>query len=235
MMSNEDSIVSVILARGGSKGIPRKNMVEFQGRPLIAWTIQQVFESGITEAYVSTDSSEIAEEAIKCGALVISRPDVLSSDTASSDEGVIHAINEAGLSGETIVLMPQVTSPLRQTGHIQSLVRLVAKEGFDSAFTANRIDDIGVWSIGDKPKSVTYDYEKRVLRQSRPPMVVENGSMYCTRASLLRESRNRLSGRIGVSIMPKWTMPEIDDFEDLELCAVLMAAYVTGPMNHETR
>ena len=56
-------------------------------------------------------------------------------------------------------------------------------------------------------------------------MVVENGSVYCTRAGALRQSGNRLSGRIGVSLMPKWTMPEIDDPEDVELCAVLMAAY----------
>ena len=56
-------------------------------------------------------------------------------------------------------------------------------------------------------------------------MVVENGSVYCTRVGALRQSGNRLSGRIGVSLMPRWTMPEIDEPEDIKLCEVLMAEY----------
>lgn len=225
MVTSPSPVVAIILARGGSKGIPRKNVMEFHGRPLIAWTILQVIEAGISEVYVSTDDSEIADVAIEYGAKVIARPAELAGDTASSDEGVIHAINELGLSDGALVVMPQVTSPLRWAAHIAAVTQLVAEGNFESAFTANRIDDICVWSLGEAPRSVTYDFESRAMRQARPPMVVENGSVYCTRVGAMRQSGNRMSGRIGVSLMPKWTMPEIDDPEDVQLCEVLMAAY----------
>ena len=225
MVTSPSPVVAIILARGGSKGIPRKNVMEFHGRPLIAWTILQVIEAGISDVYVSTDDSEISDVAIEYGAKVIARPAELAGDTASSDAGVIHAINELGLADDALVVMPQVTSPLRWAAHIAAVTQLVAEGNFESAFTANRIDDICVWSLGDSPRSVTYDFESRAMRQGRPPMVVENGSVYCTRAGALRQSGNRLSGRIGVSLMPKWTMPEIDDPEDVQLCEVLMAAY----------
>jgi CMP-N,N'-diacetyllegionaminic acid synthase len=225
MVTSPSPVVAIILARGGSKGIPRKNVMEFHGRPLIAWTILQVIEAGISDVYVSTDDSEIADVAIEYGAKVIARPAELAGDTASSDAGVIHAINELSLADDALVVMPQVTSPLRWAAHIAAVTQLVAEGNFESAFTANRIDDICVWSLGDTPRSVTYDFESRAMRQARPPMVVENGSVYCTRAGAFRQSGNRLSGRIGVSLMPKWTMPEIDDPEDVQLCEVLMAAY----------
>ena len=225
MVKPPDHLVAIILARGGSKGIPRKNVMEFHGRPLIAWTILQVIEAGISDVYVSTDDSEIADVAIEYGARVIARPAELAGDTASADEGVIHAANELGLADDAIVVMPQVTSPLRWAAHISAVAQLVESGDFDSAFTANRVDDICVWSLGEAPRSVTYDFESRAMRQARPPMVVENGSVYCTRVGAMRQSGNRMSGRIGVSLMPKWTMPEIDDPEDVQLCEVLLAAY----------
>jgi N-acylneuraminate cytidylyltransferase len=225
MVTIPDTVVAIILARGGSKGIPRKNVMEFRGRPLIAWTILQVLEAGIPDVYVSTDDSAIADVAMEYGATVIARPAELAGDASTGDEGILHAINQLGLADDAIVVMPQVTSPLRWAAHITGISQLVASGDFDSAFTANRVDDICVWSLGESPRSVTYDFESRAMRQVRPPMVVENGSVYCTRAGAIRQSGNRLSGRIAVSLMPKWTMPEIDDPEDVQLCEVLMAAY----------
>jgi CMP-N,N'-diacetyllegionaminic acid synthase len=227
-------VVAVILARGGSKGIPRKNVMQFHGRPLIAWSILQSLKAGITDIYVSTDDSEIAGVASAYGATVIERPAELSGDDASGDEGTIHSINKLELTDNAIVVMPQVTSPLRLATDIVNVLGLVVNGDFDSAFTANRIDDICVWSLGDSPRSVTYDFESRVMRQDRPPMVVENGSIYCTRAGALRQSGNRLSGRIGVSLMPKWTMPEIDDPEDIKLCEVLMDAYADNLYEYDS-
>jgi CMP-N,N'-diacetyllegionaminic acid synthase len=225
MVTPLNPVVAIILARGGSKGIPRKNVMQFHGRPLIAWTILQSLKAGITDIYVSTDDSEIAGVASAYGATVIERPAELSGDDASGDEGTIHSINKLELTDSTIVVMPQVTSPLRLATDIVNVLELVVSGDFDSAFTANRIDDICVWSLGDSPRSVTYDFESRIMRQDRPPMVVENGSVYCTRAGALRQSGNRLSGRIGVSLMPRWTMPEIDEPEDIKLCEVLMDEY----------
>lgn len=225
MVKTADTVVAIILARGGSKGIPRKNVMDFRGRPLIAWTILQVFDAGIQDVYVSTDDAVIAKVAIEYGAKVLERPVELAGDESSGDASVIHAINELGLADDVIIVMPQVTSPLRRSAHVLNITQLVSSDNYDSAFTANRVDDICVWSLEDSPTSITYDFESRAMRQARKPMVVENGSVYCTRAGALRRSGNRLSGRIGVSLMPKWTMPEIDDLEDVQLCEVLMGAY----------
>ena len=225
MVTTLNPVVAIILARGGSKGIPRKNIMQFHGRPLIAWTILQTLKAGIADVYVSTDDSEIAGVASDYGAIVIERPPELSGDDSSGDEGMIHSINKLELSDTAVVVMPQVTSPLRLASDIINVSEMVVNGNFDSAFTANRIDDICVWSLGASPRSVTYDFESRVMRQDRPPMVVENGSVYCTRVGALRQSGNRLSGRIGVSLMPRWTMPEIDEPEDIKLCEVLMAEY----------
>ena len=207
--------VAVILARGGSKGIPRKNIIEFAGKPLITWTISQVLEAGISHVYVSTDDEQIARIAKDAGAKIVARPTELAGDLASGDQAVIHVVDFLNLLPETIVVMPQVTSPLRFPEHIVEAVGLIASGKADSVFTANRIDDICVWELTDSPKSVTYDYQNRRSRQERSVTVVENGSIYCTTAGAMRSSGNRLNGRIRVSLMPRWTMPEIDELEDL--------------------
>ena len=219
--------VAVILARGGSKGIPRKNIIEFAGKPLITWTISQVLEAGISHVYVSTDDEQIARIAKDAGAKIVARPTELAGDLASGDQAVIHVVDFLNLLPETIVVMPQVTSPLRFPEHIVEAVGLIASGKADSVFTANRIDDICVWELTDSPKSVTYDYQNRRSRQERSVTVVENGSIYCTTAGAMRSSGNRLNGRIRVSLMPRWTMPEIDELEDLLLCEALMRAFVT--------
>lgn len=226
MVAKEPDIIAVILARGGSVGIPRKNVIDFAGRPLITWTISQVQGAGISRIYVSTDDAEISRIAEGAGAKIVSRPAELAGDFVSGDRALIHVIDFLNLSPETIVVMPQITSPLRLPEHIAEAVSLVALGEADSVFTANRVDDICVWEITDRPQSVTYDYQNRGTRQERPITVVENGSVYCTTAGGLRLSGNRLSGRMRASLMPKWTMPQIDEPEDLLLCEVIMKAYV---------
>jgi CMP-N,N'-diacetyllegionaminic acid synthase len=225
VVAKEPDIVAVILARGGSVGIPRKNVIDFAGKPLITWTISQVQRAGISRIYVSTDDAEISRIAEGAGAKIVARPAELAGDLASGDESVIHVIDGLNLSPETVVVMPQVTSPLRLPEHITEAVSLIASGAADSVFTANRVDDICVWEITDSLKSVTYDYQNRGTRQERPATVVENGSVYCTSVEAMRSSGNRLSGRIHASLMPKWTMPEIDEPEDVRLCELLMRAY----------
>lgn len=85
-------VVAVILARGGSKGIPHKNIINFCGKPLIAWTIEHCHHAGIKEVYVSSDSEEILNVAQSYGALSIKRPEVISGDSATSESGWLHAL-----------------------------------------------------------------------------------------------------------------------------------------------
>ena len=221
-----DSEVAIILARGGSKGIHRKNLVNFLGKPLVVWTILQTLEANVRTVYVSTDDDEVATVATQAGAIAIARPQELATDTASSDEALVHAIDEVELGDSVCVVMPQVTSPLRLASHIRAAIEVLEAGKVDSVFTANRIDDICVWELTPNLAPVTYDATARKRRQENRGLVVENGSLYCSWARCIRESRNRLSGRIGFSLMPRWTLPELDDMEDLHLCETLMTEYV---------
>jgi N-acylneuraminate cytidylyltransferase len=180
----------------------------------------------VTDIYVSTDDERIADVAAACGAGVIARPSALATDTATTEAGLTHAVSSLALDDDVVVVVPQVTSPLRWPSHISEAYQLVLDRNYDSVFTGVRLDDICVWSLDGTPRSVTYDFRKRKIRQDSLPLVVENGSVYCTTAGGLVKSGNRLNGQIGVSLMPKWTLPEIDDRDDAELCEVLMAAYV---------
>ena len=86
-------ITAIILARGGSKGIPNKNILNFCGKPLISWTIENCFNAGINSVWVSSDSEEILEISKNSGAQVLKRPNDLSNDNSTSEEGWLHAIN----------------------------------------------------------------------------------------------------------------------------------------------
>ena len=220
------NVVAIILARGGSKGIPRKNLVNFSGEPLIFWTLNQVRDSGVSKIFVSTDDQEIADFVYQNGASVIERPSALAADGSSSDEALMHAVDYLEIPNEFIVTMPQITSPLRKPEHIVESINLVLSGKYDSVFSGVQIDDICVWRSNGQVTSLTYDHENRVRRQDRPQMIVENGSIYSMTAECLRLSKNRLGGRIGFSIMPKWTLSEIDDLEDLKLCEALAAIYM---------
>ena len=85
------NVVAVILARGGSKGIPKKNIIDFCGKPLIEWTIKHCFEGGVTSVWVSSDSFEILNISKNCGANTILRPDDLSHDISTSESSWLHA------------------------------------------------------------------------------------------------------------------------------------------------
>lgn len=224
--------VAVILARGGSKGIPRKNVLPILGVPLITWTIRQVRGAGVREIYVSTDDPEITEVATREHVEVITRPSELADDQASSESALLHAVDHLTLQDNVTVLMPQVTSPLRRSSDVRGVLELVNSGEFDSAFSGNQIDDICVWRADTAPIPVTYDPYSRGIRQNRPPMIVENGSLYSMRVGLLRETGVRLGGRIGIHTMPAWTIHEIDDPDDLYLCEVLLANYLGESESH---
>ena len=116
------NVVAIILARGGSKGIPGKNIIDFCGKPLIVWTIEQVQHTkGINSIWVSSDSEEILTISQACGAEIIHRPAEISGDFATSESGWLHAIEiiEDNVGNVDIVLAPQVTSPLREPSDIE--------------------------------------------------------------------------------------------------------------------
>ena len=120
------NIHAIILARGGSKGIPNKNIIPINGIPLIAYTIKQCRNAGIKNIYTSSDSNEILEIASSFNSRTILRPAELSNSTSTSEEAWIHSIKSIkniDLENDWI-FAPQVTSPLRETKDIKKLLNL---------------------------------------------------------------------------------------------------------------
>jgi len=117
-----DKVIAIVLARGGSKGIPRKNVLDFCGRPLVAWSILQAQETTeIDKVYLSSDSKEILDIGKEYGAILIERPEEFSTDTASSESAVKHALSTLDNEPE-IVVMLEPTAPLRMPGDLSNAI-----------------------------------------------------------------------------------------------------------------
>lgn len=176
------NIVAIIPCRGGSKGIPRKNIKPFLGKPLLYWTIKQLKKSKkINDIFVTSDDEEILEVSEELEVKAIKRPKELSTDNATSESVWLHAINDLAINNDSIILAPQVTSPLRLASDFDCALSHFIKEEYDSLFSSSPFEDICVWKRSDKdPKLVPVNYEpkKREIRQNLDPHYVENGSFY---------------------------------------------------------
>ena len=225
--------VAIILARGGSKEIPNKNIVEFCGKPLLAWTIEHCLAGGVDLVYVSSDADEILSTGEKYGAKSILRPENISGDFATSESGWLHALEiiEAELGSVDWVLAPQVTSPLRTAEDIRDGVKLADSGKYDSLFSCSIAEDLFFWEIRSKNiESVNYDWKNRKRRQDFPKQYIENGSFYLFRPEILRKNNNRFGGRIGIVEMAFWKMFEIDSMKDLRMCSALMKEFLIKEM-----
>jgi len=122
-----ESVTAIITARGGSKGIPGKNIIEVNGKPLIAYTIEAALNcSMIGECYVTTDDNEIKRVGLRYGAEIIDRPSAFATDDASSQDAVSHALDQLSTRGKTpeYFALLQPTSPLRTSTHITQCIEL---------------------------------------------------------------------------------------------------------------
>ncbi len=221
--------LAVVAARGGSKGIPNKNLIDLCGKPLIAWTVLQARAArGVDAVAVSSDSDAILEAAEAAGGIGVRRPEEISGDLASSESAWLHALNEVdGRLGrfERVVAL-QATSPIREPGDIETALDAFDRDGLDSLLSVCEVEDYFNWRIGrDGPEPINYDYHNRRMRQQIEKRYLENGSFYVLVPSLLREHSNRLGGKIGFHLMERHKMFQIDRPEDIKLCAAIMRSY----------
>jgi len=222
--------VCVIIARGGSKGIPNKNIINFCGQPLISWTIYQAKKSSlINDIWVSSDSKKILQIAEKLNVKTIKRPENISSDRSSSEEAWLHALNFIEQKEKIeidLLLTPQVTSPLREFEDFDRAISKIIHSGADSLFSSNEIEDFFVWEKTEKSfASMNYDFKNRKRRQLIDKTYHENGSFWIFKPKLLRNENNRLGGKIDTYVMEKFKMFQIDNFEDIKFCELLMKGY----------
>jgi YrbI family 3-deoxy-D-manno-octulosonate 8-phosphate phosphatase len=211
--------VAIIPARGGSKGIPHKNISRVAGKPLLAYTIEHAKSTpAIDRVVVSTDAPDIGTAATRCGAEVVWRPSEISGDTSSSELALLHALDELVMRDNyrpDLVVMLQATSPVRQPHDAQRAIETLLAEKADSLFSACTLHGF-IWrQHGDVLSSVSYDYNARQMRQDCPEDLLENGSIYVTRHDLLRATGNRLGGRIAVYRMGPLDSLQVDEPSDL--------------------
>ncbi len=230
MKDSRPRILAVIAARGGSKGIPRKNLIDLCGKPLLAWSIEQARASAaIAEVAVSSDSDEILATAQAFGAVAVPRPPDIAGDTASSESAWLHALDARERQSGTfdLVVAMQATSPIREPSDIDQAISLLATEKLDSVLTVCEVEDFFNWRVSADglAESVNYDWRNRRRRQEIEKRYLENGSFYVFRPSQLRQTMNRLGGRIGMSVMERHKMFQIDRPEDIRLCEAIMRGY----------
>lgn len=221
--------LAVIAARGGSKGIPNKNLIDLCGKPLIAWTVAQAGAAdGVDVVAVSSDSDAILAAAEAAGAVGVRRPGDISGDLASSEAAWLHALDQLderlGPFGRIVAL--QATSPIREASDIDNALDAFEREKLDSLLSVCEVEDYFNWRVGTNgPEAINYDYHDRRMRQQIEKRYLENGSFYVFVPSLLREQNNRLGGRIGMHVMERHKMFQIDRPEDIKLCAAIMRSY----------
>lgn len=194
-------ILGLIPARGGSKGVPGKNIKMIYGKPLIVWTIEKALKSErLDRVVVSTDDIKIAEIAKKAGADVLMRPEELATDTASTLDVMIHALTE--FPADVITLL-QPTSPCRSDGLIDECIQ---------DFLENKYDSLATGFICDYK-----EYGKNTLpRQQIEGFFYDDGNVYVMDAKKVLQG-DRYGQKIGHRIISRFENAEIDDMFDFWL------------------
>jgi len=221
--------VAFIPARGGSKGVPGKNVKLIAGKPLLAWSIEQAKGASlIDKIVVSTDCPEIAACARQYGAEVpYMRPADISGDTATTESAMLHYCEWLSARGEKFdnFLLVQATSPIRAAGRFDDAIRFFEAEQFNSLLTVTPSHRF-FWKNPSAPEA-SYDFMKRPRRQDIPESdrrYMETGSFYITRWDDLVSTRNRLCGKVGMYITPEEESYEIDSLVDFNVCESIMSA-----------
>ena len=220
-------VTAIIPARGGSKGVPRKNLTDINGKPLVVWSIEQALAaSSVDQVVVSSDSHEIGAVALAHGAEFIERPESISGDEASTELAVQHAIDN-GVGREGLICLLQPTSPIRQPSDIDNAIRIFRDNELDSLFSARHVEGF-TWRCNGNLRS-DYDFDNRLRRQDlEAETVEENGSIYLFTSWNFQRCNNRLGGKIGVYRQHALDSFQIDTPDDLELIRALMPVRLGG-------
>ena len=210
-------IVSIILARGGSKGIPGKNITKLKGLPLLSYTIRASQKSRAEETWVSTDCQKIKDISKLYDASVIDRPEEISGDFNKSEEALIHFASTVKFD---ILVFIQPTSPLVNENDLNKGISMVLDNKYDSVFSASKEHWTPRWTKDIKP--INWDISNRPMRQEIEEQYVENGAFYVTKRDCLLESKNRYSGNTGIVEMPNYRSFQVDTLDDLQLIGKLL-------------
>jgi len=207
--------LAIIPARGGSKGILGKNIIDFCGKPLIAHTIIAALNSKyIQQVVVTTDCDEIAKVAESYGANIIKRPTELATDTAKTIDAVLHVIENS--KSENIVLL-QPTSPLRQTFHIDEAIEVFLAAN-NSVVSVNETKSPLL--IRDNANKPILERRSDVRRQDSPVYNIVNGAIYINKTSEVTQDTS-FNDNILSYVMDKKYSIDIDEPLDLKIAELV--------------
>ncbi|WP_061963298.1 acylneuraminate cytidylyltransferase [Demequina aurantiaca] len=221
---SEPTAIAIIPARGGSKGVPGKNVARVGGVPLVARAVRTALAAPrIGAVYVSTDDEAIAVAAREAGASIVRRPADLAGDQATSEDAILHAlaaIRESGLSPSTVVFM-QATSPFIDADALNRAVARVQDGDEDVVFSAFETYAF-LWQNAEHgAQGVNHDHSFRPRRQDREPHFQETGAFYVMDAAGLERHRFRFFGRVGIQEVTAASGLEIDEPAELEMARAL--------------
>ncbi len=204
--------IAIIPARGGSKGIPRKNLQRVGGVPLVVRAVTACLDAErVDTVVVTTDDKEIAEVAHKAGAYAILQPPAVSTDESSSESALLWALEQ--MPGYNVLAFVQCTSPFVTGEDIDGTIATLDDGGADSVFAASQFDHF-VWRDGE---GVNHEHGRRLRRQEKTPEQLESGSVYACRIPGFLKIKHRFFGNIAHHLVAAERAMEIDTPEDLRI------------------
>ena len=223
---SDKRLLALILARGGSKRLPRKNVLDLNGKPLLAYSIDAGLQSAyIDKVIVSSDDEEILSISKKYGADVLKRPDALANDTATSFDAVKHAIENVDRYDYIILLQP--TSPLRNAQHIDESIELLKYKGADAVVSVCEMEHSPLWSNTLPQDGSMQGFLRDEVLNKRSQDLEKyyrlNGAIYiCKTDKLLKEKSFFLKENIFAYVMDKESSIDIDEEIDFKIAKALI-------------
>lgn len=225
-MLNEKTFLAIVPARGGSKRLPRKNVLDLAGKPLIGWSIEAGLQSKyIDKIIVTSDDNEILEIAHAFGSETIKRPAELASDTATSFDAIKHTIEK--IKGYDYVILLQPTSPLRTSQHIDEAIKLLKRKKANAVISVCEMDHSPFWS-NTLPKdgnmtNFIRDEVKNRRSQDLQTHYRLNGAIYiCQTETLLAEKSFLIKENIYAYMMDRKSSVDIDEKIDFQFAEILI-------------
>ena len=225
-MYKDKTFLAIIPARGGSKRLPRKNILDLNGKPLISYNIEAGLQSKyIDKVVVSSDDDEILEISKKYGADIIKRPDELASDTATSFDAIKHTIENSDKYDYVILLQP--TSPLRSSKHIDEAIELLKEKNADAIVSVCEMDHSPLWSNTlDESLSMNGFLKEEVLNKRSQDLEKYyrlNGAIYiCKTDKLLEEKSFFIKDNIFAYKMNRKSSIDIDEELDFKMANLVL-------------
>jgi YrbI family 3-deoxy-D-manno-octulosonate 8-phosphate phosphatase len=218
--------IGFIPIRSGSKSIPNKNIKLINGKPLVYWSAQALQNAKSVDKIVIATDSDKYESVVK--AFGMSKLDVFrrskdsSTDTSSTEDVVLEYLEQSRHADNDTFILVQATSPLTNSSHIEEALQILrsgSKDGIVTGVNTKRF----FWDTDGTPKN--YDFMSRPRRQDFDGIFMENGAFYISKVGLIKESKNRISGKIGLYEMPEYTAAEIDEPDDWVVIEKLLSKY----------